>query len=55
MKRTLSEWRDAIISTVDNVAGMGIEWGVITLLSQIALILLDIRESLRVLTVTDER
>lgn len=53
MRRTLGEWQDAIRTTVDHVHDMGLEWALITLLSQIALILLDIRESLRTLTETD--
>lgn len=45
MRRTLDDWHDSIATTMSNEPGMGWKWAILTLLSQIALILLDIRES----------
>lgn len=49
-RRTIDEWRKMIGTTLDNTPKMGgWQWGMVVLLSQIALILLDIRESLFVM------
>ncbi len=42
MRRTIDEWRNQLAATVDNAKRNGMEWGMLTLLYEIALILLDI-------------
>ena len=48
MRRSIDEWKRMVGSTLDNAPKSGgWQWAVVTLLSQIAFILLDIRESVR--------
>jgi hypothetical protein len=46
MRRTLEEWRGQLRETVNHARDMGFEWALVTLLFEVALILLDIREAL---------
>ena len=54
MNRTYQEWSDSLKATMANVPTMGATpretWGIVTLLMQMSLILLDIRELLKQLT-----